>query len=77
MKVRNEKNESLESTPIGKPVPYKRLPLALRSPGCTLSHQKSQYSCHVVGICDSWKPASFSMSIQYSMCIVCCLSGNA
>ena len=30
MKVRNEKNESLESTPIGKPVPKARVPVFWR-----------------------------------------------
>ena len=35
------------------------------------------YAFHVVGMSDSLKPASASISLQYWMCIVCCFIGNA
>ena len=77
MNVRNEKNESVESTPIGWPIPKVRWPVFWREAGCTLSHQKLQYSFQVVGMSVSLNPASASMSAQYWMCMVCCLIGNA
>ena len=56
-------------------MPKMRCPVFFRLALCAVSHQKFQYSFHVAGMSLSFSPASFSMSIQYWTCMVCCFIG--